>query len=126
MADETGSATSIDNIFRAEAHGNAPAINIILGTEAIKPFAWFAGAVLAVSLLISLMALGVAIFIAGAAQTANAAAIARAEDKVSEANVNMRQLWYWNQMAYAQMEAVGIHLAPPPKPVTINPKLRSK
>lgn len=45
----------------ADASGNATSWNIVIGSDALKPFMWFAGAVLAVSLLISVVGLGISI-----------------------------------------------------------------
>src|SRR6185369_15876196 len=89
-------STAVDSIATAEAHGTGPAINIVLGSEAIKPFAWFAGAVLAVALLISIIAFGLTIY---GLTTANE--LSRKFDKVER---EARLQAYWAQRAEVAMD----------------------
>lgn len=114
MEDEARSSqSSVDQMANATAT-NGSAINIILGSDALKPFAWFAGAVLAVALLISVAALGGSIYAVTAGNAQAAAAVDRANEEVHEANVNLRWAWYWLDTDYAEQLANGGH--PPPLP----------
>jgi len=114
MEDEARSSqSSVDQMANATAT-NGSAINIILGSDALKPFAWFAGAVLAVALLISVAALGGSIYAVTAGNAQAAAAVDRANEEVHEANVNLRWVWYWLDTDYAEQLANGGH--PPPLP----------
>ena len=114
MADEAkNSQSSVDQMAHATVT-NGSAINIILGSDALKPFAWFAGAVLAVTLLISVAALGGSIYAVTTGNAQAAAAVSGANEEVHEANVNLRWVWYWLDTDYAEQLANGGH--PPPLP----------
>lgn len=105
-----------DTACHAESHGTAPAFNIVLGYEALRPLAYFAGAILAVVLLVSLTALGVSIWAITSSSAWQWSQGQRMEDKIDEANTNLRQGWYWESQVYAELLARGIKAPLPPTP----------
>lgn len=109
------SVSATDTSCHAESHGTAPAFNIVLGAEMMRPFAWFAGAVLAVNLLASVAAISIAIWAAVETSLFNA----NVQRQMHALDTDARLAAYWGERAEVAMTAKGVSVPPYP---TRNPK----
>lgn len=98
--DEDTDDAEFDRLMRAETKGSGQSVNIVLGSDALKPFAWFAGTVLAVALLISILSLAMSIY---GLTTAND--LSRKFDNLER---EARLQAYWAQRAEVAMDKYGI------------------
>lgn len=91
--------------------GGDGTVNLIVNSETMKPFAWFAGGIVGACLIISIAA--VLIAMAGALYVSGKA------DRMSTATENqtryMIQITYWMQRVEVAAEKQGVKLPPPPQ-----------
>ncbi len=108
-AQTTNSAT--DLLAVAKASGTGPAFNVIIGADALRPFTWFAGAVLAINLLVAVAAVGIAIWSAVDVAVYNS----NTQQQMHELDTDARLTSYWAERVEVKLDEMGAK--PPPLPL---------
>jgi hypothetical protein len=107
--DQGYTASAIDSQTHAIATGSGSAVNIVLGNEAIKPLMWFVGSIVSATVIFSVAALGISIYVATVLSDRSIALDYQAESLKTEVRLDA----YWKQRLDLQLEKSGISVPAP-------------
>jgi hypothetical protein len=115
---DKASVSAVDSQAHATTNGSGAAVNIILGSEAIKSLMWFWSFIVCATVVFSVAALSFSIYASTTLSTR-----AYALDKQSESlKTEMRLDAYWKQQVEARLELIGVSVPAPKVKKPVNTK----